>query len=62
MAVIKVNLPAFFGMLTDRQMLPESHRKQNETKITKWQYLFIAILLSLLIEKQALVIKSLLVP
>lgn len=32
MAVIKVDLPAFFGMLTDRQMLPESHRKQNETK------------------------------
>lgn len=45
-AVIKVNLPAFFGMLTDRQMLPESHRKQNETKITKWQYLFTAILFS----------------
>lgn len=38
-AVIKVDLPAFFGMLTDRQMLPESHGKQNETKITKWQYL-----------------------
>lgn len=34
-AVIKVDLPAFFGMLTDRQMLPESHGKQNETKITK---------------------------
>lgn len=48
-AVIKVNLPAFFGMLTDRQMLPESHGKQNETKITKWQYLFTAILFSLLI-------------
>lgn len=40
MAVIKVDLPAFFGMLTDRQMLPESHGKQNETKIIKWQYLF----------------------
>lgn len=38
-AVWKINLPAFFGMLTDRQMLPESHGKQNETKITKWQYL-----------------------
>lgn len=51
-AVIKVNLPAFFGMLTDRQMLPESHGKQNETKITKWQYLFTAILFSFLKKKK----------
>lgn len=44
MAVIKVNLPAFFGMLTDRQMLPESHGKQNETKnykmIVSWSQQF----------------------
>lgn len=46
-AIIKVNLPAFFVRLTDRQMLPESHGKQNETHITKWQYVLREISLSI---------------